>query len=88
MGGHVLQRLFSPDPCGRPHPLWCFAPAEVEATYAISQRKVLGYSPDLYDAFVYIDNGLKIRMKASWIDTVEGVAESAMLSTVIGAVDS
>lgn len=57
---------------------WYFSPAEVESIYAISQHKVLRSSPDLYDAFVHMDNGLKLRMKAGWIDVVEGVAESAM----------
>ncbi len=39
---------------------WYFAPAEVVDVFAISQRSVLGYTPDLYDAYLIFDSGLKM----------------------------
>jgi predicted dehydrogenase len=54
---------------------WLFEPAEVEAVYAISQRKVLEYAPDLYDAYLFFDNGLKIRVKSDWIKYMAGLVE-------------
>lgn len=54
---------------------WLFEPAEVEAVYAISQQKVLEYSPDLYDAYLFFDNGLRIRVKADWIKYMAGLVE-------------
>ena len=36
---------------------WILAPSEITEVYAISQQKVLGYTPDLYDAFLTFDNG-------------------------------
>jgi predicted dehydrogenase len=46
---------------------WVMAPAEVTEVYAISQEKVLEYTPDLYDAFLTFDSGAKFRVKAEWI---------------------
>jgi predicted dehydrogenase len=43
---------------------WYFAPAEVKEVYAITQAQVLGFTPDLYDAFLTFDSGLKVRVKA------------------------
>jgi predicted dehydrogenase len=57
---------------------WYFAPAEVEAVYAISQGKVLGYTPDLYDGYLFFDTGLKVRIKSEWIKHVDGLVEFAM----------
>ncbi len=54
---------------------WFFHPAEVEAVYAITQRKALEYSPDLFDAFLFFDTGLKVRVKADWIKFMEGLVE-------------
>ena len=54
---------------------WVLAPAEVTEVYAISQRKVLGYTPDLYDAFLTFDNGAKFRVKAEWIKHIDGLVE-------------
>jgi predicted dehydrogenase len=54
---------------------WVLAPAEVTQVYAISQRKVLGYTPDLYDAFLTFDNGAKFRVKAEWIKHIDGLVE-------------
>lgn len=45
---------------------WYFQPAEVEAVYAISQQTILGFTPDLYDAYLFLDNGMNIRLKAEW----------------------
>ena len=45
---------------------WHFAPAEVTGVYAISQARILGYTPDVYDGYLYFDNGLKVRVKADW----------------------
>ena len=57
--------------------LWYFR-AEVKEVYAISQNKVLGYSPDLYDAYLIFGNGLKVRVKAEWIKHIDGLVEFYM----------
>lgn len=49
--------------------------AEVTQVYAIAQRKVLGYTPDLYDAFLTFDSGAKFRVKAEWIKHIDGLVE-------------
>jgi len=54
---------------------WYFAPAEVTEVYAISQQAVLGYTPDLYDAFLTFNNGLKMRVKAEWIKHMDELVE-------------
>jgi predicted dehydrogenase len=54
---------------------WLLAPAEVGQVYAITQRKVLGYTPDLYDAYLVFDNGAQIRVKAEWIKHIDGLVE-------------
>ncbi|MBV7340004.1 Gfo/Idh/MocA family oxidoreductase [Chloroflexi bacterium TSY] len=57
---------------------WYFAPAEVADVYAISQSEVLGYTPDLYDAFLTFDSGLKVRIKAGWIQHIDEMVEFAI----------
>ena len=57
---------------------WVLAPAQVTEVYAISQRKVLGYTPDLYDAYLTFDNGCKFRVKAEWIKHIDGLVEFAL----------
>jgi predicted dehydrogenase len=57
---------------------WVLAPAQVTEVYAISQRVVLGYTPDLYDAFLSFDNGAKFRVKAEWIKHIDGLVEFAL----------
>ncbi len=54
---------------------WYFAPAEVREVYAISQREVLGYTPDVYDAYLTFDSGLKVRVKAEWIKHIDELVE-------------
>jgi predicted dehydrogenase len=54
---------------------WTFAPARVSEVYAISQQQVLGYTPDLYDAFLIFDSGLKARVKAEWIKHMDQIVE-------------
>jgi predicted dehydrogenase len=54
---------------------WLLGPAEVREVYAIAQRKVLGYTPDLYDAYLVFDNGAKLRVKAEWIKHIDGLVE-------------
>lgn len=54
---------------------WYFAPAEVTEVYAISQQEVLGYTPDLYDAFLTFNSGLKVRVKAEWIRHMDELVE-------------
>ena len=46
---------------------WFFEPAEIEGVYAIEQREVLGYTPDLFDAFLFLSSGVKVRIKSEWI---------------------
>ena len=57
---------------------WYFAPAEVREVYAISQRQVLGYTPDVYDAYLTFDTGLKVRVKAEWIKHIDELVEFYM----------
>lgn len=57
---------------------WQFAPAEVRQVYAISQQEVLGYTPDVYDAYLTFDSGLKVRVKAEWIKYIDGLVEFYM----------
>jgi len=57
---------------------WVLAPAEVTEVYAISQQKVLGYTPDLYDAFLTFDSGSRFRVKAEWIKHIDGLVEFAL----------
>ena len=54
---------------------WYLAPAEVEAAYAITQREVLKYTPDLFDAFLFWNNGVKTRVKAEWIKHIDTLVE-------------
>jgi predicted dehydrogenase len=54
---------------------WYFAPAEVVEVYAIRQAEVLGYTPDVYDAFLTFDSGLKVRAKAEWIKHIDELVE-------------
>jgi len=54
---------------------WYLEPAEVEAAYAITQREVLKYSPDLFDAFLFWNNGVKTRVKAEWIKHIDTLVE-------------
>ncbi len=51
------------------------APADVTEVFAISQRKVLVFTPDLYDAFLTFDNGAKFRVRAEWIKYIDGLVE-------------
>lgn len=55
---------------------WFFSPAEVESVYAVSQREVLGYTPDLFDSLLVFDNGLKARIKTGWVHFIEGGVEN------------
>ena len=55
---------------------WHLRPAEVTEVYAVSQRKVLGYTPDVYDAFLTFDSGTKIRVKSEWIKHIDSLVES------------
>ena len=55
---------------------WYFAPAEVTQVYAINQQEVLKYTPDVYDAFLTFDTGLKVRIKAEWIRRIDTLVES------------
>jgi predicted dehydrogenase len=54
---------------------WYFEPAEVKSVYAMSQNEVLGYTPDVIDAFLFLDDGMKIRVKAEWIKFMESRVE-------------
>jgi predicted dehydrogenase len=54
---------------------WVFAPARIEAVHALKQQVVLGFTPDLYDAYLYWDNGLKSRIKAEWVKHIEPLVE-------------
>ncbi len=55
-----------------------FRPAEVTDVYAISQQQVLGYTPDVYDAFLTFDSGMRVRVKAEWIKHIDELVEFYM----------
>ncbi len=57
---------------------WVLAPARVTEVFAISQQEVLGYTPDLYDAFLTFDNGARFRVKAEWIKHIDGLVEFSL----------
>jgi len=54
---------------------WYFHPSDVVEVYAISRRQVLGYTPDLYDAYLTFDSGLIVRVKAEWIKRMDALVE-------------
>lgn len=54
---------------------WWFAPAQVVEVFAIGQTCVLGFTPDLYDAYLIFDNGFKARIKAEWIKHMDQIVE-------------
>lgn len=55
---------------------WMFEPAEVERVDAIMVQKVLGYTPDVFDARLYWTNGLVLRLKTEWIRHMENLVDS------------
>lgn len=55
-----------------------FSPAKVTDVYAISQQEVLGYTPDVYDAFLTFDSGMRVRVKAEWIKHIDELVEFYM----------
>lgn len=54
---------------------WYFHPADVVEVYALSQWRVLKYTPDLYDAYLTFNTGLKVRIKAEWIRRMDALVE-------------
>jgi predicted dehydrogenase len=54
---------------------WYMAPAEVTEVYAVTRRRVLLNTPDLYDAFLTFDSGLVVRVKAEWIKHMDELVE-------------
>ncbi|MSS70948.1 MAG: Gfo/Idh/MocA family oxidoreductase [Candidatus Latescibacteria bacterium] len=54
---------------------WYFHPADVVEVCAASQRRVLRYTPDLYDAQLFFDTGLLVRVKAEWIRRMDALVE-------------
>lgn len=54
---------------------WYFHPADIVEVYAISQHRVLQYTPDLYDAYLTFDHGLTVRVKAEWIRRMDALVE-------------
>jgi predicted dehydrogenase len=54
---------------------WYFAPAAVVDVFAISQQRVLQFTPDLFDAYLTFDSGLKVRIKAEWIKHMDQIVE-------------
>jgi predicted dehydrogenase len=54
---------------------WHFSPAEVTDVYAVSQTEVLGYTPDVFDAFLTFDSGLRMRVKSEWIKHIDALVE-------------
>jgi predicted dehydrogenase len=54
---------------------WYLEPAEVEKVYAISQNQRLGYTPDLYDAFLFMSDGIRVRLRSEWIRHMDILVE-------------
>lgn len=54
---------------------WYLHPAEVREVYAVKQERVLGYTPDLYEALLLFDNGARMRVKAEWIKHMDELVE-------------
>lgn len=54
---------------------WYFQPADVAEVQAVSRRRVLRYTPDLYDAYLTFDSGLLVRVKAEWIRRMDALVE-------------
>jgi len=48
---------------------------EITDVYAVTQAKVLGFTPDLYDAFLTMSTGQTIRIKAEWIKHMDRLVE-------------
>ncbi|HEY3083278.1 MAG TPA: Gfo/Idh/MocA family oxidoreductase [Chloroflexota bacterium] len=71
-GSSVAQFLFS-------HVVdrmrWIFEPAEVEEIRAITVGRVLGVTPDVFDAHLTWSNGLVLRVKAEWIRHMENLVD-------------
>jgi predicted dehydrogenase len=66
LASHTIDRLY-----------WYLTPAHVDRVFALAVQEVLGYTPDLYDVFLYFDNGVKVRVKVGWSHRIEGKIESA-----------
>ena len=54
---------------------WMFEPAEVERVDALLVERVLGYTPDLFDARLFWTSGLVLRIKAEWIRHMESLVD-------------
>lgn len=54
---------------------WYFHPADVVEVTAVSQQRVLKFTPDLYDAYLAFDTGLLVRIKAEWIRRMDALVE-------------
>jgi len=54
---------------------WYLHPAEITEVYALKQQRVLGYTPDLYDAYLLLDTGARVRIKAEWIRHMDELVE-------------
>ena len=54
---------------------WYCQPADVVEVRAVSQQKVLRYTPDLYEANLIFSNGLLVRIKSEWIRRMDALVE-------------
>ena len=54
---------------------WYFHPADVAEVFAITQNRVLGFTPDLYDAYLTFDSGMTVRVKAEWTRRFDALVE-------------
>lgn len=55
--------------------LWYLFPLRIEGVYAISHTGVLKVSPDYYDAFLFFERDIKVRIKSEWIKRMEPLVE-------------
>jgi predicted dehydrogenase len=54
---------------------WLFEPAEVVSVRCLSVNRLLGVTPDLFDAHLTWSNGLVLRIKAEWIRHMENLVD-------------
>jgi predicted dehydrogenase len=67
--------------------MWYFGSARIQQVFAIEQREILKHTPDLIDAFLTFDTGLKVRVKAGWVHHIErGVESGEMYNGTAGQI--
>lgn len=55
--------------------LWYMSPLKIEAVYAIDHTGMLKVTPDYYDAFLFFEKDVRVRVKAEWVKRMEPLVE-------------